>query len=330
VLLNGALQATAGAYLQTSVVAVASLFGPAAVQAMMSGQAAVAVVVSGVQVLSAAMFLWGESRESRTFDIRIVAAEERSASTFFALSTLFLLLCAAAHGWLARLPTYRIIAAPLEQHKAPRVENQSLASTRRPEVSDEKARILQLAKANIAYEMAIAYVFVITIAVFPSITNSIQPMNARIHPLLFTAVHFLVFAIGDLAGRYLCSFPRLLVWSANRLLAMSLSRTLFVLLFLMCNVQRPSSGVHSPPIISSDFLFMLILLAFGMSNGHMASMCMISVASLEHNPHLKGRREDVDVAATVATFCLVGGISLGSFASFAVRAAVCECNPFTT
>ena len=163
VLLNGALQATAGAYLQTSVVAVASLFGPAAVQAMMSGQAAVAVVVSGVQVLSAAVFLLGESRESKTFDIAIAAAEERSASVFFALSTLFLLLCAAAHAWLARLPTYKIIAAPLEQHKAARSATQSMTSTGRREVSDEKARILQLAKANITYEIAIAYVFVITI-----------------------------------------------------------------------------------------------------------------------------------------------------------------------
>jgi equilibrative nucleoside transporter 1/2/3 len=73
---------------------------------------------------------------------------------------------------------------------------------------------------------------------------------------------------------------------------------------------------------------MLILFAFGMSNGYLTSMCMISVPSLEHNPRLRGRKEDVDVAATVATFCLVGGIVLGSFGSFAVRAAVCECNPF--
>jgi equilibrative nucleoside transporter 1/2/3 len=163
VLLNGALQATAGAYLQTSVIAVASLFGPAAVQAMMSGQAAVAVVVSGVQVLSAAAFLWGESGESSTFDVAIAAAEERSASTFFALSTVFLLFCAAVHGWLARLPTYKIIAAPLEQHKTTRGAHQSLTSTRRPELSDEKARILQVAKANITYEVSIACVFVVTI-----------------------------------------------------------------------------------------------------------------------------------------------------------------------
>lgn len=56
---------------------------------------------------------------------------------------------------------------------------------------------------------------------------------------------------------------------------------------------------------------------------------MMSAPSLEHNPRLKGRKEDVDVAATVASFCLVGGLALGSVANFAVRAAVCGCNPFT-
>lgn len=55
---------------------------------------------------------------------------------------------------------------------------------------------------------------------------------------------------------------------------------------------------------------------------------MMSAPSLEHNPRLKGRREDVDVAATVATFFLVGGLAIGSIASFAVRGAICDCNPF--
>lgn len=55
---------------------------------------------------------------------------------------------------------------------------------------------------------------------------------------------------------------------------------------------------------------------------------MMSAPSLEHNPRLRGRREDVDVAATVAGFCLVGGLALGSIASFAVRGVVCACNPF--
>jgi equilibrative nucleoside transporter 1/2/3 len=54
----------------------------------------------------------------------------------------------------------------------------------------------------------------------------------------------------------------------------------------------------------------------------------MSAPSLEHNPRLKGRKDDVDVAATVANFFLVGGLVLGSFASFAVRAIICGCNPF--
>ena len=72
---------------------------------------------------------------------------------------------------------------------------------------------------------------------------------------------------------------------------------------------------------------MLILLAFGVSNGYVSSLCMMSAPSLEHNSRLRGRKDDVDVAATVANFFLAGGLTLGSVASFAVRAAMCGCNP---
>lgn len=55
---------------------------------------------------------------------------------------------------------------------------------------------------------------------------------------------------------------------------------------------------------------------------------MMSAPSLAHNPRLKGRKEDVDVAATVASFCLMGGLTVGSLVSFGVRATICGCNPF--
>jgi equilibrative nucleoside transporter 1/2/3 len=75
---------------------------------------------------------------------------------------------------------------------------------------------------------------------------------------------------------------------------------------------------------------MIILFLFGGSNGYVSSLCMMAAPSLEHNPRLKGRAEDVDVAATVASFCLVGGLALGSISSFAVKGAICGCNPFTS
>jgi equilibrative nucleoside transporter 1/2/3 len=43
-----------------------------------------------------------------------------------------------------------------------------------------------------------------------------------------------------------------------------------------------------------------------------------------------GRKEDVDSAAVIASFCIVGGLVMGSVLSFIVRAIVCACNPFHT
>ena len=67
-----------------------------------------------------------------------------------------------------------------------------------------------------------------------------------------------------------------------------------------------------------------------MSNGYVSSLCLMSAPSLEHNPRLKGRKEDVDSAAVIASFCVVGGLVFGSVLSFIVRGIVCACNPFLT
>ena len=75
---------------------------------------------------------------------------------------------------------------------------------------------------------------------------------------------------------------------------------------------------------------MVILFFFGASGGYVSSLCLMSASSLEHNPRLKGRAEDVDTAATVGSFCLVGGLALGSVFSFGVKGMICGCNPFST
>jgi equilibrative nucleoside transporter 1/2/3 len=142
-----------------------------------------------------------------------------------------------------------------------------------------------------------------------------------------------VFNIGDWLGRYICTFPRLLIWSSRRLLVLAFFRTLFIPLFLTCNIKREPLSVSPPtnitvPLINSDFLYILILLAFGISNGYVATMGMMSAPSLEHNANLKKRKELVDTAATVAQFCLIGGLAIGSAFSFCVRMLICRCNPF--
>jgi solute carrier family 29 (equilibrative nucleoside transporter), member 1/2/3 len=178
VLLNGAVQMAAGSYLQTSVVACASLFGPNIMQAVMSGQAAVGVAVSAVQVLSASASVWHDSPKSPAA-LRSRAEsrdpEEGSAFLFFGLSTLFLILCAALSTWLTALPAYKAIVVPFEsQRKYTSLtqddERQHLVSPRESASASHESRdkIMHLAKANIIYEVAVAYVFVITLVNFSS------------------------------------------------------------------------------------------------------------------------------------------------------------------
>ncbi|KAF8485061.1 nucleoside transporter-domain-containing protein [Russula ochroleuca] len=334
-IMAGIALAATGSYLQTSVIAVASLFGPTAIQSLISGQAVVAVVLSAVQLIGAAGSLHS-SQAGPTDGV----AETRSARLFFGISMTFLLACGAANAWMTRLPSFRAVIPNDEPWVLPRRLSIS-ADPRSPRspmlggplasVPDPKAiwdRILSVARRNIIYELAVAYVFIITLSVFPAITISIAPTNPAIHPLFFSSLHFLVFNIGDWFGRYLCSFPRLLVWRARRLLVLSLARTLLIPLFLACNLHRDASSPSTPPIINSDVLYMLLLFAFGLSSGYVSSMCLMAAPSLEHNPRLKGRKEDVDLAAPIASFCVVGGLVLGSILSFTVRAIVCACNPF--
>jgi equilibrative nucleoside transporter 1/2/3 len=166
VLINAAAQATAGAYLQTSVIAVGSLFGPAAVQSMMAGQAAVAVVVSGVQVISSAASVAGKSH---TF-ISDGSAEEQSAFIFFALSTAFLVVSAGVHTWLIRMPVYKLVAASLERkskkNQADAVqdeEHRELIPSGSTALQSNKANVIRVAKINIVYEVAVAYIFLVTL-----------------------------------------------------------------------------------------------------------------------------------------------------------------------
>jgi equilibrative nucleoside transporter 1/2/3 len=135
-------------------------------------------------------------------------------------------------------------------------------------------------------------------AVFPAITSLIVsthvPPPRLLRPDVFIPLHFLIFnseffypltcpaivgpyrqwlfrflhcadiTVGDYLGRtYLPSIPSLLITSPPRVLLMSLSRIIFVPLFLACNVStRPGMGW-----ISSDLVYLVILLAFGASNG---------------------------------------------------------------
>ena len=171
IIVAGIALAATGSYLQTSVIAVASLFGPTVIQSLISGQAVVAVILSAVQLIGAT----GSLRSSQVGPADGVA-ETRSARLFFGISMTFLFVCGAANAWMTRLPSYRAVIPHDEpwirrrlsvsgDPRSPRSPTLLLGS-RHSSVSDSKAmwdRILSVGRRNILYELAVAYVFVITL-----------------------------------------------------------------------------------------------------------------------------------------------------------------------
>lgn len=151
VMLNAIGQAIAGSYLQTSVIAVASLFGPTAMQALMSGQAAVAVAVSGVTVVSSALSLREKPSPQALADSE---PEAKAAFMFFGLSTLFYLVSAGAHIWLTRLPAYHTILAQFEHTVDVAHDEHSLK---------KREQLIRVAKSNVIFNFAVAYVFITTL-----------------------------------------------------------------------------------------------------------------------------------------------------------------------
>jgi len=354
VLLNAALQGTAGAYFQTAVVALASLFGPFAIQAIFAGQAAVGVLVSLLQFITAAASMVGKAPIPAVGDKlpgnRGLAST--SAFLFFTVSTLFLGVTLVVHRWLSQLPALKEMQKVLEvsrtsglyleadeeedREREEVVGEDSLDETYFPGVQVEtkkQAGLWDIAKSNGLYNIAVAYVFIVSLSVFPPITASIQSTQGTgrtargiFSPILFTALHFLLFNVGDYCGRTLCSFPRFVIWDRRKLLSLSVARTIFIPLFLACNIQTNGSPPTDAPLINSDVIYLSILLMFGMSNGYVATTCMMAASSIVNNDRL--RREEADTAATVAQLFLISGLALGSLTSFGVRALVCNCNPF--
>jgi equilibrative nucleoside transporter 1/2/3 len=169
------LQAAAGSYLQTSVIADASIFGPAAMQSLMSGQAAVGVALSAVQLITAygSVHLPTVNSDFKNPSTSILPptpppikddSPAKSARAFFALSTVFLLVTIVAHAYLVRLPAYTAVAGSVDQSgtrsRSPSLHGRSDGSEAQ---KAHKTQILRVAKANWVYELAVAFVFIVTL-----------------------------------------------------------------------------------------------------------------------------------------------------------------------
>ncbi|CAD6947352.1 unnamed protein product [Tilletia controversa] len=168
-----------------------------------------------------------------------------------------------------------------------------------PETEASLARLWDVQAQTIVLSLTIAYLFVLTLALFPALTARVQSVGytdrgsttpARWQtPLVFSALHFVAFNFADLVGR---SLPGLLptvflVRSTGLVVLLSASRTILLPLLRACNLPRSSAASSSskapaappPPsgsILRTDVAFMLIMLTMGISNGLLATSILIA------------------------------------------------------
>ncbi|ORY25751.1 nucleoside transporter-domain-containing protein [Naematelia encephala] len=307
----------ATAWLQCAVFALAALWGSQEMLAVMSGQGGIAILVSLVQVgLAVISALHGAASGDEDYSD---SQSTLAGIGLWALGSAGAFGCMIAHRWLMRHPDYRIVLAPLTMRGAGLMTGEDGEEQALGKQHGEGAT-RRLLRKNAALNLAVAYVFVVTLAVFPPVTASItsvqDPPPRLLRPDVFIPLHFLIFNIGDYVGRtYLPAIPALIFTSQPIVLVLSLSRTLFIPLLLICNTPNTNS-----PIINSDTLFFLIILFFGITNGYIGSLAMILAPSPALNPRVA--EEEKDVAGSLAAFCLVAGLAVGSLCSFGVGALV--------
>jgi equilibrative nucleoside transporter 1/2/3 len=152
--------------------------------------------------------------------------------------------------------------------------------------------------------------------VYPVFTSQIlsvrDPATAPrlFQPASFIPLGFLFWNTGDLLGRTIPGVPGLSITLRPRLLlALSLSRIIFIPLYLLCNVSGKGASVNS-----DAFYLLVVQLLFGLTGGYIGSNCMM------------GFVEYVDVdereaAGSFMSLTLVGGLAAGSLLSFMAAGA---------
>jgi equilibrative nucleoside transporter 1/2/3 len=179
VLVNGALQAILGAYLQTSIVALASAFGPDAIASYMTGGALVAVGVSLLKLLTAYGSLLtpgidspntGPDRAS-TLELHGGAAAS-GATAYFCIAAGFISSGIAAYAYLdPKIPRDSPLKEDTEvdqdesgaESDEPTEVDYLLGRGSRTPVPISSTSIWIVARKNACYNIAVFYVFVVTL-----------------------------------------------------------------------------------------------------------------------------------------------------------------------
>ncbi|CAO3668133.1 unnamed protein product [Rhizopus stolonifer] len=287
-------------FFQNAVFSEASRLPPVYVQAVLSGQGIAGVVVAVSSIVSA---LAGSSS-----NIPDDASISRAAFLYFLSALLITLAALVGRVVVTQIPFYTYYMTIRYE------DNES------NEPEPESVTVAEVVRKTYGLIFSVSYVFAITLMLFPSLTALIKSVRRPNHSGrffdddIFIAFHFLLFNVGDWVGRVMPLSNRLQVFKVKSLISLSLLRTVFIPLFLVCNVIV-SSERYLPALIQSDLVYFLIVWLFAVSNGWVGSLAMMAAPQLES---IKSGAEK-SMVGSVMSFSLVLGLAIGGLLSFGVR-----------
>ncbi|KAI8634562.1 nucleoside transporter [Xylariaceae sp. FL1651] len=296
-----ALSAWAAGLIQNGAFAFASSFGrPEYMQAIMAGQGIAGVLPSLVQVISVLVAPSPEdvSRAENT-------EPDKGTAAFIYFLTAVAVSVAALFAFIPLVRRHnRITENRMMEHMAA-----SMTSIEEAERAARKVvgTITLLKKLHwLAGGVFLCFSVTMFFPVFTPKILSVTPpekASALLQPAAFIPLGFFFWNLGDLIGRS-SSLVLSLRQRPVALFAFSVARSAFLPLYLLCNIHGRGAAINS-----DLFYLLLVQLPFGLTNGWLASNCMMAAG------------EWVDEAEREASggfmgLCLVGGLSFGSLLSF--------------
>lgn len=154
--------------------------------------------------------------------------------------------------------------------------------------------------------------FMVTMA-FPVFTQKIFSVyysssdSPLLQPACFIPLAFLIWNIGDLVGRLLTLIPQPpILRHPQTLLLQSVVRAGWIPLYLLCNVNNKGA------VVNSDLFYLVIVqFLFGISNGYLASMCMMEAENWVE-------MEEREASGGFMGLVLCAGLVVGSLLSFLI------------
>ncbi|KAL6268741.1 hypothetical protein P5V15_001867 [Pogonomyrmex californicus] len=280
-----------------SLMGIVGKFSPKYITAMSGGQALGGIFTALAEICS----LW------------IGASPILSGLVYFIIGNIMLLLSLIAYILLERTSFFK---HHMIEKVSDRLESDYSINAEVSFAASPSVPYVRIVKRIWHYGVSIFLVFFISLTVYPAVTVLVESQykgkGYAWNDIYFVpVVTYLIFSMGDYAGRILSGIFQ---WPRNKpwlIMFMSVARAIFIPVFMFCNAQPRH---HLFVYIHNDIYYILITIAFAVTNGYLCNLTFILV------PTIVDSQEKEIASAMMGAFLGIGLASGAALSLYMVKA----------